>query len=366
MLKKIRTNPMILAVARVDLFVYSCGWLMVLLVLGTLAQPKMGLYQSQVIYFSSWFFELGGFPLPGARLVLSIMFFNLLAFMLKHKWNLKKSGIFLAHSGALLLLLGGFITAHFSQEGSMIIEEGQSSNYVADYHRLEFVMLLDGKEFRFSQGLLKQGFILKHPKIPYEMVVQNFYENCLAKNTPEEARLVKSPYVLEGLERLAKESENRTGLVLDIQDKNGKVLARYHLWEEEEKLQKFEKFELTLRKERRYLPFSLELLDFRMETHPGTQMASAYQSEVNLVKDQQKRRILIEMNQPMREGKYTFFQSSYYSPGHGKPDVTILAVVENYGRLFPYISSLIMCLGLCIHLLIFLPAQLLKTQGGSK
>ena len=46
-------------------------WLMILLILGTVAQKELGLYTAQAVYFSSWILWLGPFPLPGAYLTLA-------------------------------------------------------------------------------------------------------------------------------------------------------------------------------------------------------------------------------------------------------------------------------------------------------
>ena len=59
------------------------------------------------------------------------------------------------------------------------------------------------------------------------------------------------------------------------------------------------------------------------------------------------------MNEPLRYKGYTFFQSSFIEGPEG--ETTVLAVVKNYGRLFPYISSIIMCIGLLFHLSLKLP-----------
>ena len=65
------------------------------------------------------------------------------------------------------------------------------------------------------------------------------------------------------------------------------------------------------------------------------------------------RKILIKMNEPLRYKNYTFYQSSFIEEESG--ETSVFAVVENYGRLFPYISSIIMCFGLLLHLIIKLP-----------
>ena len=66
------------------------------------------------------------------------------------------------------------------------------------------------------------------------------------------------------------------------------------------------------------------------------------------------------MNEPLRHEGYTFFQASFSQTAQG--ETSVLAVVQNYGRLFPYISSIIMSLGLLIHLLMQLP-KLIKRKA---
>ena len=110
---------------------------------------------------------------------------------------------------------------------------------------------------------------------------------------------------------------------------------------------------IMLRRERTYLPFSLELVDFKKELHPGTDIAKSYSSKVNLYEKNIKRPVIIEMNVPLRHKNYTFFQSSFIEDFNS--DTTILSVVKNYGRLFPYISSIIMSIGLLLHMVLRLP-----------
>ena len=102
---------------------------------------------------------------------------------------------------------------------------------------------------------------------------------------------------------------------------------------------------LLLRRERTYLPFSLELVDFKKELHPGTGIAKSFSSKINLYEKQiiqsedVGRSVIIRMNQPLRYKNYTFYQSSFIEDFD--TETTILSVVKNYGRVFPYISSII-------------------------
>ena len=109
-------------------------------------------------------------------------------------------------------------------------------------------------------------------------------------------------------------------------------------------------YQLGLRPKRTYLPFEIELNDFKKVMHPGTEIAKSFSSEVYLNKDDISKRFLIEMNAPLRYDEYTFYQASY-AEFQGR-ELSILAVVKNYGRLFPYISSIIMCIGILIQLII--------------
>ena len=52
-------------------FSYTLIWLIILVLFCTIAQKNIGLYASQMKYFSSFYFLFLGFiPLPGGRLVL--------------------------------------------------------------------------------------------------------------------------------------------------------------------------------------------------------------------------------------------------------------------------------------------------------
>ena len=117
---------------------------------------------------------------------------------------------------------------------------------------------------------------------------------------------------------------------------------------------------MILQKQKTYLPFAIELIDFKKVMHPGTEVAKAYSSKINLIENNIPRSVLIEMNKPLRHEGYTFFQASFIEQEDG--EATVLAAVHNYGRLFPYISSIIMSIGLLLHLLTNIPSLLKKNK----
>ena len=93
-----------------------------------------------------------------------------------------------------------------------------------------------------------------------------------------------------------------------------------------------------------------------MALYPGTNMAKSYSSDVILKDGNIEWPARISMNQPLRYKGYTLYQSSFEETPEG--DFTMLAVVKNPGRLFPYIASGILCFGLLIHLFQRLPSLL--------
>lgn len=362
------------AAARADIFFYLLVWLIVLLVAGTVAQKELGLYVAQERYFSSfilWAWDV--IPLPGGYTVMTAIFLNLFAKLTMETWSWKKSGTIVIHVGAMLLLLGGFLTAMFSQEGSLVIPEGETRNYVSDYHAVELAIMDEGGTVDvqvFSEAQLIPTQILSDASLPFSVTVEEFCRNCsLVKREPmSEDASIHGMYKIFDMKPapLMKEDEdNRSGLIFTVSGAGEEVDGHYAIFEFMPVPQYIRvgetKYLVQIRHARRYLPFAVKLLDFEKQVHPGTRMARHYSSEVILMDNGTEWRSLIQMNEPLRYKGYTLFQSSFMEGG-GDGEVTVLAVVKNIGRTFPYISSIIMCIGLLIHLFQRLPV-LMKREA---
>ena len=360
---KIISNPKV--------FVYTVIWLIVLIVLGTLAQRNIGLYASQNKYFSSYSTWLGDIlPLPGGRTTMIVIMVNLMSMLFKYNiWKLKKIGIIIVHLGAVLLLFGAGVTAIFSSEGNMVIDEGARSNYVDDYHDMELAIINTSKgdldEYTvFDQPLLKIGNKLSHENLDFEIEIMEYYNNCTVRRRTEPADIqykgmIKNFDLIDlNLEKV--NTDNRPGIIYKIENFD----EIYGLIFGQSVIQTVTinnlLFKFVFRKKRNYLPFAIELLDFKKILHPGTEIAKSYSSEINLIENGVSRKVLIQMNEPLRHRGYTFFQSSFIDAPEGES--TVLAVVKNYGRLFPYISSIIMAIGLFVHLCINLPNLLRRSK----
>ena len=360
-------NKIISYLSSPKIFLCIIFWLMVLVIFGTLAQADIGLYESQQKYFSSWIMWVWYIPLPGGRLTLLVMFINLFSFILKPSfWSLKKIGIITIHCGVLLLLIGGGITAWFSSEGMMSIDEKKSSNFIFNPYNKELVITdTNNPDYDsvivINDKLLEKKGIIESSKIPFTIEVLDYFINCTTVLRDEPNLNYKGLAQRFSLLKIDNEKEremNYTGITFKISNSKNKLTdGIYSLLLEQSTPQKIningQEFILSLRRERTYLPFTLELIDFKKEIHPGTDIAKSFSSKINLHDKDINRSVIIEMNAPLRYQNYTFYQSAFRE--NPNSETTILSVVKNYGRLFPYISTIIMSLGLLLHMILRLP-----------
>ena len=356
------------------IFVFAMIWMMMLVVLGTLAQKDMGLYAAQNRYFSAWITWFWFIPMPGGRLTLIIILINLSFFFFKKSiWKIKKLGIVILHLGGILLLVGGGLTAMFSSEGNMVIEESAQSNHVEDYHFMELAIINTSAssfdEFTiFDQPLLKRNQVLAHANLNFEIEIINYLDNCepTKRNSPAgiQHKGMLKKFMLSELKPEKEDNWNRPGMIYKISNSGTNADGMYGIFLGQPISQTVsvnnKDYTIILRRKRTYLPFSIELLDFKKILHPGTDIPKSYSSDINLIENGAVRKILIQMNEPLRHKGYTFFQSSFIEGPNS--ETTVLAVVKNYGRLFPYISSIIMCIGLLFHLSQKLPDLFRKSK----
>ena len=359
---------------RPKIFVFAIIWMMMLVVLGTLAQKDMGLFAAQNRYFSAWITWFWYVPMPGGRLTLIIILINLSFFFFnKSIWKIKKLGIVILHLGGILLFVGGGLTAIFSSEGNMVIEEGAQSNHVEDYHLMELAVINTSAagfdEFTiFDQPLLKRNQLLRHVNLNFEIEILNYLENCEPARRTSPAGIqykgMLKNFMLNELKPEKEDNWNRPGLIYQINNTGTNADGMYGIFLGQPIAQTIsindKDFTIILRRQRTYLPFSIKLLDFKKILHPGTDIPKSFSSEINLIENGAVRKILIQMNEPLRHKGYTFFQSSFIESPDG--ETTVLAAVKNYGRLFPYISSIIMSIGLLFHLSQKLPDLFKKSR----
>lgn len=338
---------------------YTMPILMVYLILGTVAQKYIGLYAATQTFFGApiiWIWQT--VPLPGMPVIVALIFINLSCkLMFKSPWRWHRSGIILTHIGVMLLLLGGLFTSLFSSEGYIAFGQGEHTQSVADYHIREFVVL-DGENtpiLRINHNDLHAGHVLEPENLPFTILIDEYCSNCeiTAREYKTENHIGMAQHMQLSPKALEKtDEENMAGLTFKvIQPDQMQIFVSL---EEVPQIPEVEDGENTyrfaLRRVRREFPFTIELVAFEKESHPGTAMAKAYRSTVLIKDDDLQWESIISMNAPLRYKGYTFFQSSFSQTPQGY--VSVLAVVWNAGRIFPYISGIVMCIGLLMHLFI--------------
>jgi hypothetical protein len=121
-------------------------------------------------------------------------------------------------------------------------------------------------------------------------------------------------------------------------------------------------YTVELRYQRTYLPYALRLIEFSHDKFVGTDTPRNYSSLVRLDDPErhEKRDVLIWMNHPLRRFAHggalftwlfngeTFYQSSFLPPEAGTRG-TVLQVVRNPGWLMPYVSCVLVALGMIVH-----------------
>ena len=348
-----------LFLARPDLFSWALLWLMILLITGTLEIKTGGLYEAQRRYFSSvvlWAWD--AVPLPGVAAVSAWILLGLIARLYLYPWTKANAGTVIVHAGAAMLLLGGFVTAQFSREGGMAIPEGQSRSWIEDYHRVELAATpADGREATFPEGALAPGAALRADGLPFSLDIVAYCRNCALKRLPS-TRTEGKPhgvalnFDLAPLPRDPVDERNRAGITFRLRGAGGED-GLYTVFEGMPIPQAVEAggrgYLIDIRRARTPLPFSIELLKFTRDIYPGTDTPRGFESEVRLRDGGVEWRALIRMNEPLRYKGYTFYQAAFEDGGDGNVK-TVLAVVDNPGRLFPYISSIVICGGIAIHI----------------
>ena len=335
--------------------------MIILVFLGTIYQGELGLYITQKTYFSSWIHWLFFIPLPAGRLLMIVIFINLFCLLFKKSlWKYKKIGILVVHFGALLLFFGGGITAYFSYEGQMTIKEGESSNYIEDYYLKELAFLpSNDREIIFNQEQLieRDSHELDYSNVHFQIKILSFLSNSKPISRIQkcaECRGIFKSFELVELKSQKEFEQNNSSVIFEITGINDVIDGIYASMVFEKDNNKLiiddQTITILLRPERTEIPFEIQLVDFKEVLHPGIDIAKSYSSEIILNNKDFGRQVLISMNEPLRHREYTFFQSAFNRTKIS--EFSTFAVVKNYGRLFPYISSIMMCIGLLLHLII--------------
>ena len=356
--------------------------LMALVVMCTLAQVDLGTVGAVNAYVRSFFvwhqFSFLTFPVPtfpGAALVGLFLTINLVGKTLEIKRTWSKAGMWLVHSGLVILFAGEFVAGMMQVDTNMTIEVGQTVNYVQSYKNAELA-LIDVTDptwdeiYSVPDSLLAKGGTIAIPGTPLSVKVKQYFPNAELSNlqpgapaSQATAGVGPSVAVVEKpLTSVDNEMNQVSAFVEPLAGGRsyGTWLASVALGAPQSFTHEGRTYVLSMRLRRQYLPYAFTLKQFRHDVYPGTDIPKNFSSLVQVMNPSrnESREVLIYMNQPLRyEGK-TFYQASF-----GKNDtLSVLSVVENPGWLLPYVSCVLVSLGLLVHFAIVLRRSLKRRQ----
>jgi hypothetical protein len=350
---------------------------MVLIFFGTIDQVEYGIWHTQKLYFESfvvaWQYPPvwpGGdsltwlrIPMFGGYTIGGLMLINLtVAYTRRFSLKAAKLGLYAIHLGLMLLIVSELLTDLLAREAQMTVPEGGRANYSQTVRDNELVLIdrsnpEHDRVHTIPARLLKPGRSIDIPDTQLRARVLNFYPNAQIVRAPE----AKSPAnrgaaAKMGITAIPKAPDysekavNTATAYIEIlkgDESLGSWLVSNVLDERfpAQTVQTADRdYEIALRFQRYYYPFEIGLLDFAHDKYPGTEIPFNFSSKIvtHHPDPAKKQQALIYMNHPLRYEGLTFYQASF------SPDetATILQVVRNPGWLLPYISVLLMGLGM--------------------
>ena len=350
---------------------------MILVFAATLDQVNLGVWAVQEKYFRSLFVmaHIGEVPVPvfpGGYFIGGLLLINLIsahAYRFKFEW--RKAGIQLTHSGLILLLVGELLSGLWQEDFSMRLDEGETKNYSESYRANELA-ITDITDAKFDEvvaipePLLDRPDPIQHPKLPFRVVVKAYYPNAAiiqrgAESTPSMAtagfglRVAAMPQPLS----YKQDERNTPAAFVELVGTKGPI-GTWLVTTQAPFPQQFDAeghtWKIALRQQRAYKPFALSLLKFNHDIYAGTDIPKNFSSRLRLTTPDGRddREVLIYMNNPLRYAGLTFYQASF----DNNDRTTILQVVRNPSWLLPYIACGVMSFGLlwqfAIHLFAFI------------
>lgn len=311
--------------AKAKIATYVLPPIMILLIWGTIAQSKIGIYEANRIFFNSYFFWCGFVPVPGLLFFWPIISISLAAKMILRTpkfFKKDKFGSNITHLASLILIASPIFTNHLTQEGFMILQENGKSQIFVDFFEKEAVLWENDKII--SKVILSK----KTTNLNNFMQIDNFYENCDSINyTPKKIALnAEDNMACAQIIHHGKKIDIFENEIIDLNQNNQQI---------------------QIRKKQTRLPFEIQLIKFNKTNYPGSENAKSYESKITLKNGSTNKNITISMNKPFTYEGYSFFQSSFIN-ADGKT-YSILNVVKNNLRILPYIISILLSIGLIIQ-----------------
>jgi ResB protein required for cytochrome c biosynthesis len=337
----------------------------VLVFLATLDQVDIGIYGVQEKWFRSFvvvhFIGKIGFLFPGGYTLGFFLLINLVAaHATRFKLTRKKLGLFLTHFGLILLLLGEFFTGLWQEDFQMRIDEGQTKNYSESFRHNELAVIdATNPEFdrvtAIPEEIVATQRVIHHASLPFRIEVRAYYPHA-AMQFAEQATSPAPSLATAGFGRRFAVTPfpppnsdliNIPAAYIELFGPEGS-LGTYLVSAMAPQPETFtyagKTWQIGLRVQREYKPFSLHLIEVTHDVYPGSDIPKNFASLVRLrtADGSEEQEFKIYMNNPLRFGGFTFYQYQMDSANKS----TVLQVVRNPSWQMPYVACTLMALGL--------------------
>lgn len=293
----------------------------------------------------------------------------------------KRSGIVLLHGGIALIMLTELFTAVAAVESQMNIAEGATANYSSDIRTSELAVVDHAPADHDQVTVLPKELLesnvgnvsrIDHPDLPFTIQVHRWMENSdvrslsAGETNPATAgfgkeKVAQPAAVATGMGDAAGKVDYPAAYLELFSKKTGASLGMFLVsqWFFDDNRQVIEQpvevdghtYDIALRFQRIYHPFSVTLKDFSLSHYVGTKTAKNYSSLVDF-KDPHynvERDVSIWMNNPLRYAGTTLYQQSYNTDLNGTPTGTVLQVVTNPSWMTPYVGCMLVAIGMVAH-----------------
>jgi hypothetical protein len=344
---------------------------LVLVFWGTLAQVDLGLYKAQNEFFRSFIIYWGPkgaswrIPVfPGGYLIGGVLLINLVATQIRrYAFSASKIGLWMVHVGLILLLLGQLLTDLLSRESTLHLRNGETRNYSETEREAELAVIDTtdpdaDKVVTIPQGVLANEKSIRPGDLPFTIRVKQYFGNSRvedraadAAQPPAATQGIGPRATVKGLPHVTSmDTRDVPSAVVEVETPEGSR-GTWLVSEYVEEPQSFSwnnrTYQLALRQRRLYKPYSIQLIKFQHDVYPGTDVPKNFSSRILLQRPQtgEKREVLIYMNNPLRYSGETYYQSGFDPDNRG----TILQVVHNPSWLTPYLSCVLVGVGLLVQ-----------------
>lgn len=343
----------------------------VLILAATLDQVNLGVWAVQAKYFRSfvvYWQSAGGLRLPvfpGGYVIGGLLLFNLIgAHLYRFKFSLKKSGIWLIHTGLIILLIGELLAGVMQDDYNMRLDEGQTKNYAESFQHVELAVTDTSAPDKdtvvaIPEAMLKQHAAVQNPKLPFSVAIKAYLPNSTLQRITQQtgAGMVEATQGV-GTHLVAlpqpitykPDDRNLASAYIELTGVDGSLgtwMVSTMLDDPQTFSYAGRTWKLNLRFVRHYMPYSLTLLKFSHDRYAGTEIPKNFSSRIKLATPggHDDRDVLIYMNHPLRYQGLTFYQAGFANNDR----TTVLQVVSNPSWLLPYVACTVMTAGLLIQ-----------------